>query len=197
MTTRRPAHLRRTPSALLAGLILLGGCAPERAASPKAAPASTILPPAPPVAPPLLAVDAEGLRLVNPDSGATRPLSFGAPQAQVLGVLERLRGPAGQGENQECRFRYANWTDGLSLNFRDDSFIGWSLDSRAAGALTTMSGIGSGSTRRELLAVYDARIRQTSLGVEFNAGDMAGLLDGAGPDARITDLWAGETCIAR
>ena len=142
-------------------------------------------------------MDGEGLRLVNSETGATRALPFGAPQAQVLEVLQRLRGPAGQGDNPECRLQYANWADGLSLTFRDGRFLGWSLDRRATGALTTMSGIGPGSTRRELTSAHDAVFSQTTLGLEFTAGDMAGLLDGPGPDARVTDLWAGETCIAR
>jgi hypothetical protein len=40
-------------------------------------------------------------------------------------------------------------------------------------------------------------ISQTSLGTEFDAGGLSGVLSGRGPDARIEGLWAGMACIAR
>jgi hypothetical protein len=43
-------------------------------------------------------------------------------------------------------------------------------------------------------AAYAADIRATSLGQEFAAGDLFGVLDGTGPSARVTALWAGTSC---
>ncbi len=74
--------------------------------------------------------------------------------------------------------------------------MGWGLSSGASG-LTTASNVGVGATRAELTDAYAAQISQTTLGTEFGAGGLAGLLASAAPDARITDMWAGRTCIAR
>jgi hypothetical protein len=63
--------------------------------------------------------------------------------------------------------------------------------------LTTVSGIGLGSTRAELEAAYDAEVAPSSLGIEFHAGGLAGLLDSSRPDARVVSLWAGLACVAR
>ncbi|MBC7770242.1 MAG: hypothetical protein H7124_15790 [Phycisphaerales bacterium] len=149
----------------------------------------------------VLAVDGEGLRLFNPTSGSASPIPFGRPQADVLAPLERMRGPAGQGVNQDCGagpVEYASWPDGLSLVFQDGRFAGWGLDGRAAGALTTASGIGPGSTRAALDAVYgDVRVTRTSLGNEFSAGSFSGVLDGPNATSLITDMWAGTSCVAR
>lgn len=115
--------------------------------------------------------------------------------------MERVRGPAGQGTNQDCGagpVQYANWPDGLSLVFQKGSFVGWGLDGRAKGALATAIGIGPGSTRAELEAAYaNIEVNRTSLGTEFAGGGLFGVLDGAGPGARVTDMWAGVSCVAR
>ena len=148
----------------------------------------------------MLAVDGEGLRLVDPASGRSTPLAFGLPEDEVVASLERLRGRAARGTNGECGagpLRYANWPDGLSLLFGDKHFAGWSLDKRAAGTITTMAGIGPGSRRSELESAYAAKFMVTTIGTEFSAGKIGGVLDGAKPTARITVMWAGTTCIFR
>lgn len=38
---------------------------------------------------------------------------------------------------------------------------------------------------------------RSTLGTEFTAGGLAGLLDGTGARARITHLWAGASCAMR
>jgi hypothetical protein len=92
---------------------------------------------------------------------------------------------------------FARWPDGLGLAFQDGVFVGWSLDDRAGGVLTTSSGIGPGSSRREIEKVYRVAVEETTLGTEFSVGEVSGLLDGTGPDARITNLWAGVACLFR
>ncbi len=150
---------------------------------------------------PTLAVEGEGLRWFLPPNGSARPLAFGTAQADVLASVERVRGLADRGTNEDCgagRVQYASWPDGLSLVFQDGRFVGWGLDRRAAGALATADGVGPGMTRGELAGLFGSvRFSQTSLGTEFAAGEMFGVLDGSGPAARITDLWAGVNCIAR
>lgn len=150
---------------------------------------------------PTLAVDAEGLRWFVPPNGSARPLAFGTPQADVLASLERVRGPAETGTNADCGagpVQYATWPDGLSLVFQNGRFAGWGLDRRAAGALATANGVGPGTDRDALNDSFGSvTFRQTSLGTEFAAGGLFGVLDGAGTRATITDMWAGVSCVAR
>ena len=150
---------------------------------------------------PKLAVYSEGLRWVLPPDGSARPLAFGTSEADVLGALESVRGPAGKGVNQDCGagpVQYANWSDGLSLVFQNGEFAGWGLDRRASGALATADGVGPGMTRSALAdSSGSVTYRDTSLGVEFAAGEIFGVLDGSGSEAKITDMWAGVNCIAR
>lgn len=145
---------------------------------------------------PVLAIEAEGLRLFNPDTGAARPISFGMAQADVITALA-FRGPAGTGTMEECGagpLQYANWPDGLGLHFQGDKFVGWTVDGRSDNALTTASGIGTGSTRAELEAAYSVEVSETTLGTEFSAGELFGILDGKSNTAKITNLWAGVSC---
>lgn len=168
--------------------------------------------------PPVVSLDGEGLRLVDPKSGATRPLGFGVPEEQLKLVAEKLKGPAQVGRAEECGagpLAYLRWDDGLTLYSLDGLFAGWSLDETGAAVpakapakdaakgappaakLTTISGIGIGSTRAQLLDVYDAKIEQTTLGTEFNAAGLSGILDGTGGKARVTNLWSGVNCVFR
>jgi hypothetical protein len=143
-----------------------------------------------------LAVEAEGLRLFNRQSGSARPIAFGTARDDVLKMLA-FRGKAETGQNAECgagTLDFANWADGLGLYFQQDKFVGWHLNPRSDRAITTASGIGVGSSRAELEAVYAATISETSLGTEFAAGELFGLLDGKGPMAKITHMWGGVSC---
>jgi len=161
--------------------------------------------------PPVMSLDGEGLRLVDPDSGATRPLAFGVPLDQLKLVTEKLKGPAEAGRAEECGagpLAYLSWKDGLTLYALDGLFAGWALDAADSPAakgkdgkpvpkLTTISGIGIGSTRADLLGAYDAKIEQTTLGTEFNAAGLSGILDGTGAKAKVTNLWSGVNCVFR
>lgn len=161
--------------------------------------------------PPVMSLDGEGLRLIDPESGATRPLAFGVPLEQLKLVTEKLKGPAEAGRAEECGagpLAYLRWSDGLTLYALDGLFAGWALDEtgvpqakpkggKPAPKLTTISGVGIGSTRAQLLDVYDAKIEQTTLGTEFNAAGLSGILDGTGTKAKVTNLWSGVNCVFR
>ena len=145
---------------------------------------------------PALAVEAEGLRLFNPETGAARPIAFGTPRAQVLADLA-FRGPPGTGTNGECGagpLQYANWPDGLGLFFQGDKFAGWNTDERGKSAIATASGIGPGSTRAELEGVYKVEVSEMTLGTEFAAGGLYGILDSRAKTGKITNMWAGVSC---
>ena len=137
-----------------------------------------------------------------PQNGSARPLPFGSEQAEVLNSLERVRGKAAMGTNADCGagpVQYASWADGLSLVFKDGKFSGWGIGGRARRAIVTADGIGIGTNRAELDDAVGSPVfvRQSSLGTEFTAGDYHGLFDGTRANARITDMWAGVSCVAR
>jgi hypothetical protein len=80
--------------------------------------------------------------------------------------------------------------------FSKERFAGWSAVPSPAPA-ATVTGVRVGSSRRELEDAYAVKIGKSTLGTEFSAGALGGLLDSAGPDAKITHMWAGATCLAR
>lgn len=181
--------------------------APAAAPVPTPAPAPAASPAGEPVPATAmrLALDGEGLRLVNPASGATRPVAFGGDIAPVIDTLTRIRGVAPtRTTNGECGagpLDMATWPDGLTLLSQGGTFRGWSLNPRsgtdAPARPTTMAGIGLGSTRADLDAAYNATITPSSLGTEFAAGGLYGVLASARADAPITALWAGTSCVFR
>lgn len=152
---------------------------------------------------PPLTLDPEGLRIVNAATGSTQVLMFGMDEEEAVAAVARLRGtPAHRGVDTECGeapLAIASWPDGLSLHSSEGRFSGWGVNGNADGAdqYTTTSGIGVGSTRAELEDAYDIRTGETSLGTEFAAGGLHGVLTGSGSNAEITSLWGGSACIFR
>lgn len=149
----------------------------------------------------VVALDPEGLRLVDAATGSTRPLPFGMPEADVVRVVSaRTAQPAEASRNEECGagpLAFSTWPDGLQLAFQDGLFAGWSLGERASPTLTTMSGVGIGTLRADLDASVVTIVEGSTLGVEFAAGGLYGLLSSDGPDGRVTALWAGVSCVFR
>lgn len=148
-----------------------------------------------------VALDGEGVRIVGAPSGSTRLLPFGSPSSSATATVSQSLGdPAERATNLDCGagpMEFVAFRGGLMLNVQQDRLVGWTVRPGSDGAPTTMSGIGLGSTRAELDAAYDADVRQTTLGTEFSAGSISGVLASDAPTARITDIWAGLSCIAR
>ena len=146
-----------------------------------------------------LALDGEGLRIFTVATGSSRAIPFGIGKAEALAMLETVQGaqPSEQGENVDCGATNAIWPDGLTAWFARDKFVGWSVAS-AASPLSTAGGLKVGTTRADVEnGASVAKIAPSSLGEEFTAGDVAGLLASGDADARVTNLWAGAACIAR
>ena len=145
--------------------------------------------------PPNLAPGA--LSLVDPNSGRSRELAFGSDRATVEDALAlALDKPAERGSNRECgegAMDFARMPGGLLVWFQEGKFVGWFTDDSTT-KLTTASGIGIGSTRKELTGAYAAEISESSLGEEFTAGALSGLLSGKEPAAKITAIWSGQVC---
>ncbi len=149
----------------------------------------------------LLALDGEGLRVVNAQTGATRAISYGTPGTDAVNVVTALLGgPTDRGANSECGagpVEFVTFPGGLQLVLQDGLFVGWTARPNDGLPLRTMSNIGLGSTRAELESVYLATISRTTIGVEFMAGGLQGVLESDAPTARITDLWSGVSCVFR
>ena len=159
------------------------------------------------VAESVMALDGEGLRLVNGDTGSTSLLSFGASRAAVeQAVAEHLGAAEGRSSNDECGAGAMDFTSygEFIANFQDDRFVGWDLRERNKNkVLTTINGIGIGTKRSEMAEsmVFDM-YDDSTIGIEFytsgdGPGGFSGLFESEEPDARITNLWAGTNCIFR
>jgi len=143
-----------------------------------------------------LALDPGGLRIFMTSNGSARAIPFGTAMAQTVDVVRRVHGaPVNETRSEDCNADVATFPDNLVLYFTNDEFVGWSV--RDGSTLTTAYGIGTGMTRAQLDSGYVAEVKQTSLGTEFTAGMLAGLLESPASGARITHLWSGATCIAR
>jgi hypothetical protein len=189
-----PDAEHRDPSGSLSGPSPGGGDLSESLGSDSSGPAAAVVADTGAV----LAVDGEGLRIFLLPSGASRPLPFGTAADETRRVIASVLGgsPPETRLNEDCRLAIATWDGGLTLSFSGDRFVGWFIGS-ADGRLATASGVGVGSTRSELDDSYAVDVFTSSLGTEFSAGGMAGILLSPEPDARVTHLWAGENCIAR
>lgn len=134
-------------------------------------------------------------------AGGTRVLRFGEPAEAVIRTIAGIRGAAPERmRNDECGagpLDMAAWPDGLTVTSQDGRFIGWSLNARRPASVTravTAAGIGVGSTRAELQAAHATTVHESTLGEEFDAGGLFGVLDGTSPGARIEVLWGGTSC---
>lgn len=163
-------------------------------APPAGAPATA--PPVPPEA--ALALEGEGLRIFLVPAGTARPLPFGTARADTLARLEAVTdGPPVLGDDPECDATHARWPDGLRVWFVDDVFAGWMVDAADAD-VSTVTGLQVGSTRASLAdSGVEVTVGPSSLGTEFLAGGVSGLLASGADDARVTRLWAGQACIIR
>jgi hypothetical protein len=200
----RASRLRRRCLAVLAVPSLLLACrgesppepAPSATAAAPASPAAAPATPAPaPAKTPALAVDGEGLRLFDPDTGSARLVAFGTPWPQAVAALAFLGKPLA-GRNEECEagpLDYARWDGSLTLYGQDGQFVGWFADS-GSGTIATAAGVGPGTTRQDLEAAYDVEVFESTLGTEFTAGALSGLLDSPHLDSPVTALWAGTSC---
>ena len=148
-----------------------------------------------------VALDQEGLRLVS-DTGSARLVAFGTPTADTVAALSSVLGnPADRSTNTECGAgptEFVSWPNDLDALFLNGKFSGWSAGSNSGGKVTTMDGLGVGSTRQQLTAsLADLKVEETTLGIEFNAGQISGILDKDGPAGKVGAIWGGTSCVFR
>lgn len=151
-----------------------------------------------------LGVGPDGLQLI--DGAHITQLPFGTSRDEVFTVLEEVLGvsPTVTPSSPECGNQADEqllWPGQLSVDIRDDQMISWQLDQGSP--LTTVSGVGLGSTRAEVESSIVIQVDETSLGTEFategsgEGGGMGGLLTGPEDTGTVTELWAGEICVFR
>jgi hypothetical protein len=131
---------------------------------------------------------------------APKRLAFGGAQAGVLADVDAALGaPKEQGIQEECPggpLYHALYASGLQVVFQDDEFVGWSA--REGSGFRTAQGIGPGSTLGELKKAYPATtVQETSLGQEFAAGELYGVVTGPSDAATVEVMFAGTNCIFR
>jgi hypothetical protein len=199
--------LHKLTNAGLTGLLLLGLAACDSApagndasadagANAAVAANASAPGPAPAVADAPIVLEGAGLRV--PGATPPRTLAFDMPEAATVEALTKALGrpPTERGENEECGgggMKYAKWKDDLTVWFMDERFAGWDSE----GKLKTLEGIGIGSARSSLTTLPGFEVEESTLGTEFRSGGLSGILASKAPDAKVTHLYGGATCVFR
>lgn len=124
-------------------------------------------------------------------------LAFGTPADRAVERLTAAFGapPSSREQLPDCGpgpLEAVTWDNGFSAYMNGGGFAGWTpADQRTA------EGIGFGSTRAALDAAYSPAVEETSLGAEWSAHGISGILESRAPDAAVSAIWAGETCVMR
>lgn len=143
----------------------------------------------------LIALDPEGLRLVDEATGSTRLVPFGSPEDEVLTTMTAIAGaPIERGEMDECGpgpLTFAEFTNGLRLWFSQTGFSGW----ESTGELTTMDGLSAAANRAELDAAGITDFTRDTLEDEFQAGGIYGMMEPEGQEVAL--LYVGDNCFMR
>lgn len=190
---------------------LLAACKPAADKAP--ADADPVAPPVPEAkadgpkaATTAISLDGEGLRFVDKSSGKASLLAFGVPRAQAETAFTDVAGREDdRSTNEECGAGTMEFTryDAMTLNFQGGKFVGWFLGNEpGAGAYSTTSGIGVGTTRakaKESVSIVD--LEDSTLGEEFSIGSgehvIGGMFAAPGDAAKIDALFAGTNCFFR
>lgn len=140
---------------------------------------------------------ADGLEVT---AGAPQALAFGAARTRVLADVGGVLGePAEQGMQEECPagpLYQVSYAGGLQLVFQDSAFVGWFAPQGSP--LRTVRGIGPGSTLGQLKTAYPATtVEETSLGHEFAAAELYGVVTDTTDGGAVEVIFAGINCIFR
>ncbi len=155
-----------------------------------------------------VALDGEGLRLVETPSGRTRLLPFGTPAQVAQDALTRAWGASAErAEIPDCGAEppvQVAWPNGMRVLLVNGAFAGWSTSRPRPGAepppdaaVQSMAGLGVGVKRTDVEGAYALQVRKTTLGTEFEAGGIFGVFEDETPGAEVVSLWAGRACLYR
>ncbi|HEX8621294.1 MAG TPA: hypothetical protein VF718_04925 [Allosphingosinicella sp.] len=145
---------------------------------------------------PALVLEGHGLRISGTAPGTELP--FDTPKAAAIEALTKALGrpPTELGANEECGgggLEFAEWKGEIRAWFEEGRFAGWDSE----GKLKTQGGIGLGSSRADLAPLRGIEIEESTLGTEFRSGGLSGILESKAPNAKVTHLWGGATCVFR
>lgn len=160
-----------------------------------------------------LILTSNALQIINKNTGSTSEISFGKPFDQMIEIINNVlqSKPKTIGINSECGagpLKMASWNNGLTVVFQNKKsesktpetnwqFAGWFVGSNSKNSkeISTMAGIGIGSTRSEMESAYVLSVSKTSLGYEFSTSSgLFGIFDGPNKEGKITSLWSGLSC---
>ena len=160
-----------------------------------------------------LILTSNALQVINKNTGSTSEIPFGKPFDQMIEIINNVlqSKPTTIGINSECGagpLKMASWNNGLTIVFQNKKsesktpetnwqFAGWFVgnNSKNSKEISTMAGIGIGSTRSEMESAYVLSVSKTSLGYEFSTSSgLFGIFDGPNKEAKITSLWSGLSC---
>ncbi len=156
----------------------------------------------------ILALTSNALQVVDSKTGSSREIAFGMPEEQLVEMLTNILGesPNYVGVNEECGagpLKMAAWNNGLTVVFQDAGqngdwlFRGWfvTTTSDTTEKLTTMAGIGVGSTRAAMEDAYVVEVFESSLGHEFSTSSgLYGIFEGDSQNSKIIHMWSGLSC---
>ncbi|EMD81961.1 hypothetical protein [Pacificimonas flava] len=136
------------------------------------------------------------LQAIIKATGSTRTFPFGAPREQVMTMLDAVRGtPSRAPSLSKCAggpVTAARWPDGLTVFFRGGELAGWKV---AGGSeLTTMTGLGIGTTLADFQRDFAADPQETPAGWEARTGNLTARFSGGTPDAVVQSLSSGAVC---
>jgi hypothetical protein len=160
-----------------------------------------------------LTLTSNALQVINKNTGSTSEIPFGKPFDQMIEIITNVlqSKPKNIGINSECGagpLKMVSWNNGLTIVFQNKKsesktsetnwqFAGWFVGSNSKNSkeISTMAGIGIGSTRSEMESAYVLSVSKTSLGYEFSTSSgLFGIFDGPNKEAKITSLWSGLSC---
>jgi len=148
---------------------------------------------------PQLILQVDGLGVAT--GGSIRQLPFGTAAATVSTALTTTLGSPRTTRQPECGQGARTQLDrqGFSVLIDGTRFVGWTDDGAGGRHLTTADGLGVGSTLAQVRGrLAGVQVVTDTLGPEFSSdGGLSGLLSGTSASAKVTTLYAGETCFFR
>jgi len=147
---------------------------------------------------PQLVLEVGGLGVVAGSS--VRHLPFGTSRASVSTALTTTLGELKVTRLEECGQGARTQLDrqGFSVLLQGTRFVGWTDAGGPDRHLTTVDGIGVGSTLGQVRAQYPGvQVLTGTLGPEFTSTGLSGLVTATTAAAKVTTIYAGETCFFR
>ncbi|GAA4643568.1 hypothetical protein GCM10023115_15280 [Pontixanthobacter gangjinensis] len=149
---------------------------------------------------PPLFLDWEGVREIDPSTGATQLRRFGTERAFVEKLAaDALKVDGSRSSNDECGAGPMEFTSfgSVTLNFQDGKFVGWFAEGRDD--LGTINEVKIGGPRADVEKIDGfSLLEDSTLGAEFSIeGDVSGFFEVDAKGWNVASLFAGTNCFFR